>query len=140
MSLTRTPREVGEAWFGPMWNNRDMNLMRDLMAPDAVGHLEGGVDVIGPEGFESFMQDFLSAVPDLKLEVKNLLSDADDVCVHWRATGRHTGTGLGLLPSDAAVNFQGVTWLRVKDGRLTEGWDFWNRDGLIRTLSGAAVA
>ncbi len=58
-------------------------------------------------------------MPDLKLEVKNLLSDADDVCVHWRATGRHTGTGLGLLPSDAAVNFQGVTWLRVKDGRLT---------------------
>jgi hypothetical protein len=38
------------------------------------------------------------------------------------------------------VNFQGVTWLRVKDGRLTEGWDFWNRDGLIQTLSGAAAA
>ncbi len=137
MNSTRTPREVGEAWFGPMWNKRDTNLMRELMTADAVGHLEGGIDVVGPDGFEAFMNDFLSAVPDLRLDMKNILADGDDVCVHWQATGTHTGPGLGLTPSDAKVSFQGVTWLRVKDGQLTEGWDFWNRDGLLQTLSGA---
>lgn len=140
MNSTRTPREVGEAWFGPMWNKRDHALMRELMTEDAVGHLEGGIDVVGPDGFEAFMNDFLSAVPDLKLEVKNILADGDDVCVHWQASGTHTGPGLGLPPSDAKVNFQGVTWLRVKNGQLVEGWDFWNREGLLQTMAGVVPA
>lgn len=140
MSSTRTPREVGEAWFNQMWNKRDTALMRELMVPEAVGHLEGGIDVVGADGFEAFMQDFLSAVPDLKLDVKNIVSDEDDVCVHWRATGTHTGAGLGLPASDAKVDFQGVTWLRIKNGQLVEGWDFWNRDGLLQTMSGVVPA
>ena len=122
-----------------MWNNRDTALMRELMTEDAVGHLEGGEDVVGPAGFEAFMQEFLRAVPDLKLTMINCLSDGDDVCVHWRANGNHTGAGLGFSPSDAQVDFQGVTWLRVKDGQLVEGWDFWNRDALFQTMSGKVL-
>ena len=140
MNSTRTPREVGEAWFDLIWNQRNVALIPELMAEDAVGHLEGGLKVVGPAGFESFMQDFLKAVPDLKLEVRNMLSDGDDVCIHWRASGNHTGHGMGLNPSDSKVEFQGVTWFRVKDGKLVEGWDFWNRDGLIQTMSGAVAA
>ena len=113
--------------------------MRELMVPDAVGHLEGGMDVIGPAGFEVFQQDFVRAVPDLKLQVINILSDGDDACVHWRATGTHTGAGMGLAPTDSKVDFQGVTWLRVKDGQIAEGWDFWNMDGLVKVMSGGAI-
>lgn len=135
MSEIRTPKEVAGLWFGPMWNNRDFGLMRELMAPGAIGHLEGGVDTVGPEDFERFQKDFLGAVPDLKLDIVNLLSDGDDACVHWRATGTHCGAGMGLVPTDSKVEFQGVTWLKVKDGQIIEGWDFWNLDGLMQKMS-----
>jgi steroid delta-isomerase-like uncharacterized protein len=138
MNSTRTPREVAEAWFGPMWNNRDTALMRELMAPGAIGHLEGGLETVGPEGFEAFQNDFLGAVPDLKLTVINTLADGDDVCIHWTATGTHTGTAMGMVPSDAKVDFQGVTWLKVQNGQIVEGWDFWNKEALIQTMSGVA--
>jgi predicted SnoaL-like aldol condensation-catalyzing enzyme len=115
-----------------MWNNRDLSLMRELMAPGAVGHLEGGRQTIGPDGFAEFQADFVAAVPDIKIEVKNCLADGDDACVHWRATN---GEGMGMTPSEAPLDFQGVTWLRVKDGQIVEGWDFWNFDSLIRKMA-----
>lgn len=140
MNETRTPREVGELWFGPMWNNRDVKLMHELMAPDAIGHLEGGLDTVGPAGFEKFQADFLSAVPDLKVQAVNFLADADDVCIHWKAGGTHSGPGMGMTPTGEQVSFQGVTWLRVKNGQIVEGWDFWNLDSLMKKMSGCATS
>jgi len=139
MSTPRSPREVALDWFGPMWNNRDLSLMRELMAPDAVGHLEGGRKTVGPDGFAEFQAEFLSAVPEIQLEVVNCLTDGDDACVHWRARGVHKGEGMGMLPSNESLDFQGVTWLKVKNGQIVEGWDFWNRGAVIQTMSKAAV-
>lgn len=135
MSTPLSPREVALAWFGPMWNNRDLSLLKELMAPGAVGHLEGGRKSIGPEGFAEFQAEFVAAVPDIKLEVVNCLADGDDACVHWRATGIHNGDGMGMVPSQESLDFQGVTWLRVQNGQIVEGWDFWNFDSLLKKMS-----
>jgi len=139
MNATRTPREVGELWFGPMWSGRDGTLMRELMAPGALAHLEGGVETVGPEGFEKFQQEFVQAVPDVQLKIVNLLADGDDVCVHWKASGTHTGSGMGMDPTGAKLEFQGVAWLRVENGQIVEGWDFWNQGGVMQVLTGAAT-
>ncbi len=44
---------------------------------------------------------------------------------------------MGMAPSQRELAFNGVTWLRVKDGQITEGWDFWNLGGLMQTMSAA---
>jgi steroid delta-isomerase-like uncharacterized protein len=135
MSTTRSPREVALEWFGPMWNNRDLPLMRELMAPDAVGHLEGGRKTVGPDEFAKFQAEFLAAVPNIKLEVVNCLADGDDACVHWKATGMHSGEAWGMQPSNAPLDFQGVTWIKVKNGQIVEGWDFWNLGALMQKMA-----
>jgi steroid delta-isomerase-like uncharacterized protein len=129
------PAEVARRWFEVMWNERKSELIADLMAPGAIGHLEGGQKTVGPEGFAAFRDEFLLAVPDLHLVVVKILSDAEEACVHWEASGTHQGAGLGLAPSNRTLAFNGVTWLRVKDGQITEGWDFWNLGGLMQTMS-----
>ena len=131
------PSEVARRWFEVMWNGRKSELIAELMAPGAIGHLEGGQKTVGPEGFAAFREEFLAAVPDLHLVVVKILSDSEEVCVHWEATGTHQGTGMGMAPSHRELAFNGVTWLRVKDGRITEGWDFWNLGGLMQTMSAA---
>ena len=135
----RTPKEVGHLWFENVWDKRESHLISELMAPDGVGHLEGGQDIIGPGDFVKYQQSFLEAMPDIRLKVINSLADGDDVCINWQATGIHSGPAFGLDPSGAAVEFSGVTWLRVKNGQIVEGWDFWNRGGLIQTLAGGAM-
>ena len=131
------PSEVARRWFEDMWNGRKSELNHELMAPGAIGHLEGGQKTVGPEGFIAFREEFLAAVPDLHLVVVKLLSDSEEVCVHWEATGTHQGTGMGMAPSHRELAFNGVTWLRVKNGQITEGWDFWNLGGLMQTMHAA---
>ena len=135
MSAPHTPAEVGRLWFDKIWNERDASMAHQLMAEDAIGYLEGGQQIVGPGPFLEFQRQFLTTIPDLQLEVLDSVSDENTVCVQWQAKGTHTGVGMGFAPSGRQVSFRGVTWFKVKDGRVAEGRDFWNLNGLIQTLS-----
>jgi steroid delta-isomerase-like uncharacterized protein len=139
MSDLPSAKEIGHLWFEKVWNQRDAALARELMAPDAVGYLEGEQEIIGPEGFLAFQASFLEAVPDLQIEIVEMISDEDDACIHWTARGTHSGPGLGFVPSGAPVFFRGVTWLQTADGRIISGRDFWNKEGLMQTMAAAPV-
>ena len=139
MSNLPDAKEIGQLWFEKVWNQRDAALARELMAPDAVGHLEGGVEIVGPEGFLAFQASFLEAVPDLQIEIVGLVADEDDVCVHWTAKGTHTGPGMGFVPTGEMIFFRGVTWLQTAGGRIISGRDFWNKEGLMQTMAAAST-
>ncbi|MEO5916346.1 MAG: ester cyclase [Luteolibacter sp.] len=140
MNTTPTAKEIGHLWFEHVWNLRDRAKLHELMAPDAVGYLEGGQEIVGPDAFAAFQSAFLEAIPDIHIEVVDSLADEDDVCVHWTAKGTHTGPGLGMAATGQEVSFRGVTWLHTKNGQVVGGRDFWNQDGLMRTLSNAVVS
>ena len=52
-----------------------------------------------------------------------------------RASGRlASASALAYPPSGKTVSFRGTTWMRCENGKLLEGYDTWNRDGLMREL------
>src|SRR4051794_17286459 len=111
MSAILSPEEVGVRWFTEVWNNRNVDIIPELIAEDAKGHLEGGQEIVGPDGFVAFQKAFLEALPDVKVEILNSLSDGDDACILWIAKATHTGAGYGLVPTGKSVTFRGITWL-----------------------------
>ncbi len=137
MSTCLTPREVGIRWFEDIWNGRKIERVHELMAPDGVGHLEGGQIIRGPKEFEAFFETLIAGMPDLELEIVDTLAENEGVCVRWQAKGTHQGEILGFVATAAPVSFHGVTWFRVVDGKVVEGWDNWNFDGMVRQLAGA---
>lgn len=140
MNISRTPQEIGRLWIEKVWNERDASAARELMAADATGYLEGGIVVVGPEPFLEFQASYLQAMPDMYITVVGVLADENDVCVQWTARGTHTGEGLGMSPSGAEMNFRGVTWLNTASGQVVGGRDFWNQEGLMKTMAAASRA
>ncbi|MES2921648.1 MAG: ester cyclase [Verrucomicrobiota bacterium] len=138
MSTFPTAKEIGHLWFENVWNQRNSAQAHVLMAADAIGHLECGQDIVGPDAFLEFQATFLAAIPDIRIEVVDSLADDNDVCVHWTASGTHAGPGLGLVPSGSKVSFRGVTWFHTRDGQIVDGRDFWNMDGLMQTMRAAS--
>lgn len=124
---------LGRRWFEEVWNDRQDNAIDELMAPDAVGHMEGG-DVAGPQGFRQVRAVFLNALPDMHITVEDVLSDGDRAVVRWRVRATHTGDLLGIPPSHRQIDVRGMSWLTVRDGKLAEGWDTWNLGGLLDSL------
>lgn len=130
-----SPKEVAERWFQKVWNERDAEEIPRLLAEGAPGHLEGGQEITGPVEFAAFQKSLLHALPDLRVEILNSLSDGDDACVQWLATATHSGHGMNLSPTGKTVSFRGMTWFHIENGQIVEGWDHWNIGGLLHALS-----
>ena len=72
---------------------------------------------------ENVFDAFTGAFPDLRVTVVESVSDGDRAALRCRVTGTHTGGQLGFPPTNRPVDFEGVTIVRVRDGRLAEGWN-----------------
>jgi predicted ester cyclase len=47
---------------------------------------------------------------------------------------------LGLQPTGKQVRIRGMTWFRIEEGKIVEGWDAWNQQALFAILSGQVAA
>ncbi len=128
--------ESSRRWFEEIWNQRRLSVIEELLTPESVGHTEAG-DLRGVEEFKAFQADVLAAFPDLCITIEAIVADGDDVVIRWRADGCHTGDGLGARATQQSVSFGGMTWHRYRDGKLMEGWNFWNHAGMVQQLRDA---
>ena len=127
--------KLSRRWIEEVWNQRRFETIDELITPESVGHTESG-DLRGADEFRRFQADVLSAFPDFHLSIESIVADGDDVVIRWQASGQHSGDWLGAKASYQQVAFPGITWHRFKDGKLIEGWNFWNHLGMIRKLGG----
>jgi steroid delta-isomerase-like uncharacterized protein len=134
-----SPKEVLAAWFERVWQARSTEAIATLMAPDAVGHLEGGIEVRGHAEFADFHDKLLSAFPDLSLRILRVVGDETQACLHWEVCGTHEGEIFGLAPTHKPACFTGMSFVTVRDGKITEGWDCWDQGSLIRSLSSPSI-
>jgi steroid delta-isomerase-like uncharacterized protein len=132
--MSEKNRQMAKRWFEEMWNQRNAAVIDEMLHPDACGHMQG-VETRGHEDFRKVREGLLDALPDLHLEVEDMVADGDSVVVRWRARGTHRGAGLGVPPSNKSADFTGMTWLRFADGKLVEGWDQWNMGGVMQFLT-----
>lgn len=127
--------EVGRRWFEEVWNARRDETIDELMAPDSIGHVEGA-EYRGPAAFREMRAAFLGALPDVRLEVEDVLTSPDGkrAAVRWHAYGTHGGEGFGFKATNRSIDVRGTTWLVVENGQIIEGWDTWNQSGLLASL------
>ena len=130
-------KTIARRWFEEVWNARDDKAVDQLMATEAPGHVEGA-EVSGPAAFRQMRDVFLGALPDIRIEVEDVIGEGDRAAVRWRAVGSHQGDGFGFKASGRNVDIRGTTWLTIRDGKIVEGWDTWNLNRLLEDLRGSA--
>lgn len=135
MGVDETVRntQLARRWFQEVWNERRAETIHELLLPDSVGHLENG-DIVGPEAFQKVHAEFLKAFPNLQVTVEDTLAEGDQVVVRWTLAGHHHGEGFGRSATGGEVSARGMTWMRMRDGKLVEGWDCWNLHGMLSRL------
>src|SRR5262245_9053353 len=129
-----TPREVVIHWFERVWNARDKKAIPLMMADDAVVHLAGGTQTLGRD-FLGFHDMLLAAFPDLSVRILRSVGDDTQACLHWEVTATHEGEFSGIAPTRKKVQFNGMSFVTVRDGKITNGWDCWDYGALTKTLS-----
>jgi predicted ester cyclase len=127
-------------WFEEVWNQGREETIGELLDGESVCYTDDG-PIRGPDEFRERMYAPLhAAFPGLRVEIEAIVADGDVVVVRWGATGTHRGEGLGFAATHRDATFRGMTWVRIVDGTLREGWQCSNIPEVIRGLGVAASA
>jgi len=124
---TETAREVVTEYFDAL-AEQDLDRALASWNPGSVDRIFGFGDLVAPDGIREFFAMVFAAVPDWRLEVRDLVAEGDRVAVRWRAAGTFDGTGKfqGLAPNGRPIELEGADVLRVEDGKIVSNHAYTN--------------
>ena len=112
--------ELIKKWINEGWNARNPALIDELFHPDF--EVAGRPNKrVGLDGYKRYINDFMSAFPDMHFEVRECISEGEIVVITYRVTGTHSGLGYGTHPpSGNLLETVVVDVWRVLDGKIRE--------------------
>jgi predicted ester cyclase len=120
------------------WDTGDVLYANAALAPDFVDRTLPAGRPQGPEGPVFASKNFRTAVPDLRVEVEEMLMVGDRVIGRLRFTGHFTGTfgnGAAARQGDGrAINFIATDIYRIANGRIAENWHLEDNLALLQQL------
>jgi len=118
-----------------VWNNRKLDLINDLIAPNHKNIDANSPDVgTGPEGYRKLVALYTTAFPDIQLTLNDTVSEGDKVVMAWTATGTHKGDLRGIAPTNKKMSIEGITISRHANGKLVESRVNWDALGMMQQL------
>lgn len=116
-------------WFKEVWDKGRVEAIDEMYHPKGRAHglTEGGTKpLLGPNAFKPFHAKLRAALPDVKIKVVDAIAEGDKVVVRCQVTATHKGDSLGIAATKKKVMFEGVTIVRCKEGKIFEGWNFYD--------------
>ena len=118
------------------WNKGNLGIIDEVIVPDVVIHDLGNPagEIRGREAVKTQRVLFRTAFPDLRLTIEDTIAEGDEVMVRFTARGTHRGELLGIAPTGKQVVVSGIAIDRYADGKVVEGWGYFDRLGLLQQL------
>lgn len=122
-------------WFDEVWNQHNLDTVKELLTEDSVCYTDEG-PIQGPDEFLRRQYiPFMAAFPELRVNVEAAIADGNDVVVRWTAAGIHAGDGLGFPATHKKLDFRGISWIQLRDGKFLDGWQSSNIIDVLRDLA-----
>jgi predicted ester cyclase len=107
--------------FGRFNERENRDAFLNAYDPDVALHgYPGGLQ--GLDGLRRFHEALWEAFPDARLTIEDLVVEGDRVALRYRLQGTHRGPYLGVAPTGVGFDVEGLTLLRLADGRVAEEW------------------
>jgi predicted ester cyclase len=81
-----------------------------------------------------YQQRFVTAFPDIHLEVLHVLAEGDHVLIHWRGSGTHAERLATVTPSRRTVRVWGALLTEVREGKIAREWLYWDQHSVLAQL------
>jgi predicted ester cyclase len=124
-------------FFEGIFNEGDLAVVHEVLAPDYVDHSPFASEAPGPEGFKLRME-MLRASLAVRMSLEDLIAERDLVAFRWTMVGKHVGEFAGIAPTDVPVSLTGLNLERIADGKIVEHWSEYDRLALVEQVSSSA--
>ena len=103
-------------WAFGQLNTRDVSAVRRFWNDDTYERFPDK-ECRGADEIAAYFENVFAALPDFHIEVVNLAEQGDDVYVHWKLTGTHTGTPFqDIQATGRQLEIDGIDHFVVRDG------------------------
>lgn len=117
------------------WNTKMDEKIIQLYSLDYEGEdLTGGKKRSGIEGVKDWLDRVLHAFPNIHYTLIDHVETGDRLVLHWLAEGNHHGSFLKIPASGKQVKINGVSILKIENGKIREGKLFWDLAGVLRQI------
>jgi steroid delta-isomerase-like uncharacterized protein len=119
------------------WNQGNVALLEELLAPDFIHHDPDHPDVRSREDYKRWFAESYHLFPDFHVTVEIVVAEGDYVAARWTWSGTNTGDFEGPAPTPATgkqVRVSGMNILRFAGGKIVEEWLLQDTMGLQQQL------
>ena len=83
-------------------------------------------NIVGIDGFKAYYNNYLTGFSEVTFTILDAFGQGDKIVKHWRFQGKHTGDFFGIPPTGKIVDVEGVTLVKMKDGKIAQEQDFFD--------------
>jgi steroid delta-isomerase-like uncharacterized protein len=126
--------------FFEAWNAGDLSQSDAYSADGVMAEGPGAPGPMNAEQNRMYLQNFMTAFPGTKFEILQTIAQGDFVVTNWKASGgTHNGplqtpSGGSIPPTGKSAVVMGSTTTKLKDGKVTHTWTFWDMASLLGQL------
>lgn len=123
--------------FEEMLNGRNLDMIPKLVTEDYVFHGPGGRTLTGVEQIREMVSGYLTAFPDLRMTIVQMLVEGDRCCTHWRASGTHNGPMGDIEPTGKKIQIDGIIIGRFEGTKIAEEWESFDELAMMKQIGAA---
>jgi steroid delta-isomerase-like uncharacterized protein len=117
------------------WNKRRVELLDEIISPSHALHdpnLTGSA--VGPEAYKRLVTRFITAFPDLRFSVEDIVGEKEKFAVAWTISGTHKGEYMGIPSTNKTMSVDGITIHHILNGKIMDSYISWDTLGMMRQL------
>ena len=115
-------------------NKGSLDLINDKNFDSYITLVTSPENVVGIENFKAYYSNFVNGFSEVKFTIIDVFGQGDKIVKHWNFIGKHTGDFFGIPASGRSVNIDGVTLVKMKNGKIAQEQDFMDNMVFLQQL------
>ncbi len=121
--------------YEEVWNKRRLELVDEIISPSHALHdpnVSGSA--VGPEAYKRQVTRFITAFPDLRLTIEDIVGENEKLAVAWTISGTHKGEFMGIPATNKKVSVDGITINHIVNAKIMDSYISWDAWGAMQQL------
>ncbi len=121
--------------YEEVWNKRRLELVDEIISPSHALHdpnVSGSA--VGPEAYKRQVTRFITAFPDLRLTIEDMVGENEKLAVAWTISGTHKGEFMGIPATNKKVSVDGITINHIVNAKIMDSYISWDAWGAMQQL------
>ena len=105
-------------------NDGNLDLINNTNFTDDITLVTSPENIVGIDAFKDYYSNFINGFSDVTFTIVDVFGQGDKIVKHWNFKGTHTGDFFGMPATGKTVDVDGVTLVKMKDGKIAQEQDF----------------